>query len=81
MNKNELVHLHSLLALVARRYIDENVATPADFERYRALETTPMALRRSREAHAEATQVLARTLARRSEQPVSAERLEGSTAA
>jgi hypothetical protein len=73
MNKNELVHVHSLLSLVARTYIEEGVATPDDFAAYRALETTPMALRRSREDHAAATRTLARALARRaSGQPVEA---------
>ena len=81
MNKNELVHTHSLLALVAKRYVDENIATPADFERYRALKTTPMALRRSREDHAEATRLLARILAHRSEQPATADALEESLTA
>jgi hypothetical protein len=64
VNKNELVHLHALLARVAEAYADEGLATRDDFAAYHALETTPMALRRSRADHEAATRVLARTLAR-----------------
>ena len=74
MNKNELVHLHSLLSLVARTYLDDGIASRGDFAAYHALETTPMALRRSREDHAAATRTLARTLARRANgEPVAAD--------
>jgi hypothetical protein len=63
MNKNELVHVHALLTRVAEEYVEQGVATRADFTAYRALGTTPIALRQSRTAHATATRVLARTLA------------------
>ncbi|WP_192918534.1 UPF0058 family protein [Salinigranum salinum] len=64
MNKNELVHLHALLAQVAEEYADEGLATRDDFAAYHELGTTPMALRRSRADHEAATRALARTLAR-----------------
>jgi len=66
MNKNELVHLHALLARVAEDYVERGLATPADFTTYNALGTTPMALRRSRADHEAATRALARALARQS---------------
>lgn len=63
MNKNELVHLHALLARVAEDYADRGLATRDDFAAYYALETTPMALRQSRADHEAATRELARVLA------------------
>jgi hypothetical protein len=69
VNKNELVHLHALLTLVAEAYLERGVASPEAFAAYRALDTTPMALRRSRADHAAATRELARTLARCSARP------------
>jgi len=69
VNKNELVHLHTLLVRVAEEYAEWGVATSDDFSTYRALRTTPMALRRSRADHEAATLVLARTLAELSGAP------------
>ena len=66
MNKNELVHVHALLARVAEDYADRGCLTREDLAAYRALGTTPMALRRSRSDHETAARVLARTLARHS---------------
>jgi hypothetical protein len=63
VNKNELVHYHALLARVAEDYVDRGVATRNDLAAYRALGTTPLALRQSRADHEEATLLLARTLA------------------
>jgi hypothetical protein len=63
VNKNELVHLHTLLVRVAEEYIEWGVATRDDFSTYHALGTTPMALRESRADHEAATLILARTLA------------------
>lgn len=64
MNKNELVHIHALLAQVAEDYVDRGLATCEDFAAYYDLDTTPMALRQSRSDHETATRTLARTLAR-----------------
>jgi hypothetical protein len=66
VNKNELVHVHALLARVAEDYADRGHLTREDLAAYRALGTTPMALRRSRSDHQTAARVLARTLARHS---------------
>jgi hypothetical protein len=63
MNKNELVHLHALLARVAEEYVDRGLATRDDFAAYHALDTTPMALRKSRADHEAAARTLAETLA------------------
>jgi hypothetical protein len=63
VNKNELVHLHALLARVAEDYVERGLATREDFSAYSALGTTPMALRQSRADHEVATRNLARTLA------------------
>lgn len=63
MKKNELIHLHTLLARVAAEYIQRVVATPEDFDSYTALGVTPMALRESRDRHEEAVRALARVLA------------------
>ena len=76
MNKNELVHLHALLARVAEEYVTEGIASRDDFTAYRALGTTPMALRRSRNDHKVATTVLCRTLARLSAEASSDELAE-----
>jgi hypothetical protein len=64
VNKNELVHLHALLARMAEDYVERGLATRDDFTTYHGLGTTPMALRRSRADHEAATRTLARTLAR-----------------
>lgn len=63
MKKNELIHLHTLLAQIAEEYTLSGVATPADFDPYAALGITPMALRESRDRHEEAVRLLARILA------------------
>ena len=63
MNKNELVHVHALLARVAEDYVERGLATPEDFSAYNALDTTPMALRQSRADHEAATRSLASVLA------------------
>lgn len=80
MNKNELVHLHALLVRVAEEYVEWGVATRDDFSAYHALETTPMALRRSRADHEAATIVLARTLAELTGTPRPEQALEDVTA-
>jgi hypothetical protein len=63
MNKNELVHLHALLARVAEDYVERGLAAREDFSAYDALGTTPMALRQSRADHEAAVRSLASTLA------------------
>ncbi|SFL16374.1 Uncharacterised protein family UPF0058 [Halogranum rubrum] len=63
VKKNELVHLHTLLAQIAEEYITSGVATPTDFDPYAELGISPMALRESRDRHEEAVRLLARILA------------------
>lgn len=73
VKKNELIHLHALLATVAEDFIERGEATPADFEPYAALDISPVALREPRVRHEEAVKTLARLLAgvaERSEQSV-----------
>lgn len=62
MKKNELIHLHTLLAQIAEEYLESGVATPAELEPYTALGVTPMSLREARDRHEEAVRLLARIL-------------------
>jgi hypothetical protein len=66
MKKNELVHLHALLARVATDYLERGLLSPADCEPYESLDVTPLSLRASRASHEEAVLALARLLARTS---------------
>ncbi|WP_129116824.1 UPF0058 family protein [Halegenticoccus tardaugens] len=66
MKKNELVHLHALLATIAEDYVERGVAAREDFEPYRELGITPMTLTASRDRHEEAVMALLRVLAARS---------------
>lgn len=63
MKKNELIHVHSLLANVARDFLERGLVAKEDLEPYERLEVTPMTLRGSRDAHEEAVQTLSRILA------------------
>ena len=68
MKKNELVHLHALLVLVAEDYLSRGIATQEDFAEYERLGVTPMALRAPRSDHERAVQALVRTLGDLSEE-------------
>ena len=68
MKKNELVHVHSLLAQVGENYVSQGIATRADFEEYDRLGVTPMSLQAPRAAHERAVLVLARILGELSEE-------------
>jgi hypothetical protein len=73
MKKNELVHLHALLARVATDYLERGLLEPADCEPYESLGVTPLSLRASRDSHEEAVLALARLLARASRPEAEAE--------
>jgi hypothetical protein len=66
MKKNELVHLHALLARVAADYLERGLLAPDALDDYEAQGVTPMSLRESRARHEAAVRTLARTLARAS---------------
>ena len=63
MKKNELVHLHALLARLGSDSVERGTATRADFEAYRDLDVSPTTLTASRADHRRAVQMLASTLA------------------
>lgn len=63
MKKNELVHVHALLACVAEDFLERGIADSEAFDDYRALGTSSMALRASRDDHEAAVRRLADTLA------------------
>ena len=67
MKKNELVHLHALLARVADEYVARGDATPADFASYDRLQISPLALRAPRDDHEAAVETLAALLAERAD--------------
>lgn len=66
MRKDELVHLHNLLALVREECERRGDAPPGAFEAYDALDVSPMAVYGSKTDHQRAVQALARALARAS---------------
>lgn len=61
MKKEELVHLHTLLAQL-KKYCEES-DLGCDFEKYNALNISPSQLHRSKEEHKQAIFVLATELA------------------
>lgn len=63
MRKDELVHLHSLLALVREEVERRGDAPPGTFAAYDELEVSPMAVYGSKADHRRAVQALARALA------------------
>lgn len=63
MKKDELVHLHSLLALVRTEYERRGDAPPGAFAGYDELEVSPMAVYGSKAEHERAVVALARALA------------------
>lgn len=63
MRKDELVHLHSLLALVREEYERRGDAAPAAFAAYDDLDVSPMAVYGSKSDHERAVRALARGLA------------------
>lgn len=63
MRKDELVHLHSLLAVLRAEYERRGVASPGAFAAYDELDVSPLAVYGSKEDHARAVQALASALA------------------
>ena len=63
MRKDELVHLHNLLALVRQEFAERDDAPPGTFADYDALGVSPMAVYGSKTDHQRAVQELARALA------------------
>lgn len=61
MRKQELVHLHGLLAEVAD-YHESNADVAIELEEYRSLEIRPTSINRSKAAHQEAVFALADAL-------------------
>ena len=67
MKKNELVHLHALLARVAADYRERGLVTDADLEPYRAVGVGPSSLTESRSEHRRAVRALLSILAAHSD--------------
>ncbi|WP_101297684.1 UPF0058 family protein [Halegenticoccus soli] len=67
MKKNELIHLHTLLTIIAEDYVKRGIAGKGDFDPYRERGVTPMTLTASRDRHEEAVTTLAGILASLSE--------------
>ena len=63
MRKDELLHLHSLFALLRSEYVERGLASPAQFSEYDDLEISPMAVYESKNEHARAVRTLAQPLA------------------
>jgi hypothetical protein len=61
MKKEELIHIHMLLAQL-KKYC-EDTGLNCDFERYRALKISPFQVHRSKEEHKQAIFVLGSELA------------------
>lgn len=62
MRKDELVHLHSLLALVRTEYERRGDAVPGAFAAYDDMDVSPMAVYGSKTDHERAVRALARGL-------------------
>ncbi|RDI70599.1 UPF0058 family protein [Halopelagius longus] len=67
MKKNELVHYHALLREISTDFADRGIVTRDDFDEYRRLDVSPVALRASRDDHEEAVLLLAEVLSRAAE--------------
>jgi hypothetical protein len=63
VKKNELLHLHALLWLLASESVEQGWATSEAFDTYRKLGVSPVGLRASRDDHQRAVRLLASTLA------------------
>jgi hypothetical protein len=63
MRKDELVHLHTLLALVREEYERRDDPPPGTFEACDDLDVTPVAVYGSKADHQRAVKTLARGLA------------------
>lgn len=63
MRKNELIHLHGLLRMLADRLIETGAVDDDDLAAYRSLELTPMSLQASRDDHEAAVLLLSELLA------------------
>jgi hypothetical protein len=61
MKKEELIHIHMLLAQL-KKYCEDN-GLNCDFERYRELKISPFQVHRSKEEHKQAIFVLGSELA------------------
>lgn len=61
MKKQELIHLHGLLAEIATHCLASSDCT-FDLEKYRSLQTQPMSMDRSKTNHKTAVLVLAREI-------------------
>jgi hypothetical protein len=62
MKKNELLHVHSLLLALARRFTERGVVPDEALDSYRETGVTPMSLRAPRDDHADAVLELATAL-------------------
>ncbi len=67
MKKNELVHLHALLARVAADYRERGLLEDADLQPYRDAGVGPASLTESRAEHRRAVQLLLSILAAHSD--------------
>lgn len=67
MKKNELVHLHALLARVAADYRERGLVTDADLEPYRDAGVGPTSLTAPRSEHRRAVRLLLSILAAHSD--------------
>lgn len=63
MKKTELIHFHNLLGTLAKELHEDGPVTERDLSEYRALETSPMTIRGSRDEHERAVLTLASALA------------------
>ena len=81
MKKNELVHLHALLARVAADYRERGLVTDEDLEPYRDVGVGPASLTEPRSKHRRAVLVLLSILAAHSDPDADApERPDGASA-
>ncbi|WP_239524473.1 UPF0058 family protein [Halogeometricum borinquense] len=62
MRKNEIVHIHALLVLIAEKFVGQGLIEAEEFAEYRLLGTSPMSLRAPRADHEAAVRLLADTL-------------------
>lgn len=63
MKKNELLHVHGLLAELAGEFLEEGSLAPEDLEDYEAMGVTPTSLRAAKDDHEAAVLELAAAVA------------------
>ena len=63
MNKNELIHLHSLLRHLQRELAAEGLVDPSAFAEYEGLDISPQHVYKAKQVHQDAVLLLARVLA------------------